>query len=271
MVVELGKFEGLRLLRSPFTWIGTAGSIALMWYWLGGVAPILQRDVMFLAGAMLPLAASTLLAANEATLRRHRASETLTALPRGKSEPLSGIQSGVAAPVAVAIALQTIGMIYLLSGGAIGWIDWWELAVGPVMVGVFGLAGVLLGRLFRHSIVASVSLVGIAFLQLIASPDIQIFSPEPGPTASVEWLAPWITPSSFEPVEDLISRPSALHLVYLVLLGVLLAGLAIPGRQRSRLILTSATGAFLIAIAAISIGMGGELPIRFDWQAAAAK
>ncbi|MCI0545363.1 MAG: hypothetical protein L0Z49_13125, partial [Actinobacteria bacterium] len=270
VVGQLARFEGLRLLRSPFTWIGTAGSIALIWYWLGGVAPILQRDVVFLAGAMLPLAASTLLAANEATLHRRRNTETLTTLPRGDSEPVWGIQTGIAGPVAVAVVVQTIGIIYLLSGGPIGWIDWWELAVGPVMVAVFGLAGVFLGRTFRHSIVASVTLVGIAFLQLMASPDVQIFSPEPGPTASVEWLAPWMIPSNFQSVEDLISRPSVLHLVYLLLLGGLLVGLGVPGRSRGgRLIRLSAAGVFTLAVVAVSINMNQQLPTRFDWQAAA--
>lgn len=270
VVVQLARFEGLRMLRSPFTWIGSAGSAALMWYWLGGVAPLLQRDVIFLAGAMLPLAASTLLAANEATLRRRRTAETLTTLPRGESEPLWGIQCGVAGPVAVAIALQTIGMIYLLLGGPIGWIDWWELAVGPVMVGVFGIGGVLLGSRIRHSILASVALVGIAFAQLIASPDAQVFSPEPGPTASVEWLAPWMIPSNFESVEGLISRPSELHLIYLLLLGGLMASLSTraPGLG-NRLAKLSSAGVISIAVVAVSINMAGELPIRFDWQAAA--
>jgi len=230
----------------------------------------LQRDVIFLAGAMLPLAASTLLATNEATLRRRRTAETLTTVPRGESEPLWGIQSGVAGPVAVAIALQTIGMFYLLSGGPIGWIDWWELAVGLVMVGVFGLGGVLLGSHFRHSILASVALVGIAFAQLIASPDAQVFSPEPGPTASVEWLAPWMVPSNFESVEGLISRPSEIHLIYLLLLGGLLASLSTraPGRGK-RLVKLSSAGVFSVAVVAISINMAGELLTRFDWQAAA--
>jgi hypothetical protein len=268
-VLEAGRFEGRRLLRSPLIWIGAVGSLALLWYWLEGVAPIWQRDSIYLAGGMLPLAAATMVAASDATRRRRHLSETIETYPRGVTEPTQGVQIGLAAPVGLAVVLQVIAMAYLWAGGPIGSIDWAELVVGPVVVGVFGLGGVLLGSRLRTPLVTSVTLFAIAFLMLMSSPDTQIFSPEPGPTASVEWLSPWIVPSSFEPTEGLISRPSTLHLVYLVGLGVLLAAWATPSRGKRRLALWSATALLVVGVTGISIRMADVLPARFDWQAAA--
>jgi hypothetical protein len=78
-----------------------------------------------------------------------------------------------------------------------------------------------------------------------------------------------MTPSGFESVEGLISRPSKLHLIYLLLLSGLLAILATDGRGRAkRLIRLSSAGVFLIAVATISVNMATQLDTRFDWQAA---
>ncbi|MGA7281923.1 MAG: hypothetical protein WBZ40_09075 [Acidimicrobiia bacterium] len=269
MVLELGRFEGRRLFRSPLIWIGALGSLSLLWYWLGEVAPIWQRDSIYLTGGMLPLAAATMLAASDATRRRRHLGETVDSLPRGVTEAALGVQTGLAAPIGLGVLLQMVAIGYLWLGGPIGSIDWAELAAGPLMVGVFGLGGVLLGSRFRNPIMTPVTLLATAFLVLMSSPDIQIFSPEPGPTASMEWLSPWIVPSSFEQTEGLISRPSTLHLVYLIGLGVLLAAWATPSKGKRRVTLWSSTALLAVGVWGVSVGMADQLPPRFDWLTAA--
>ncbi len=268
LVLQLGRFETLRALRHPLTWVGVAGSAWTMWSLGGDVAPILQRDSVFLAGAMLPLAASTLLVANYATLRQKRIPELLGSQPTGTEMPVLGVQLGVTGPVLLAVLLQAVGLVYLFLGGPIGPIDWWELAVGPAIVAVFGMGGVLLGRWLRHPIVAPVTLVGLAVLQLLASPDAQIFSSEP--TANVEWLAPWMIPSAFSPIEDLAARPLELHLIYLLGLGVLLGSFAfrLEGTRRARRL--GLAGSFVVAVVAISLILPPEPRFGFDWPEAAA-
>ncbi|MEX1133743.1 MAG: hypothetical protein WED83_02740 [Acidimicrobiia bacterium] len=270
VVFSLARFEARRALRHPLILIGALGSLWLMWTLGGDVAPILARDSVFLAGAMLPLAAATLLVADYAILRQRRALETLDAYPSEANRRILGVQLGVIGPVLLAVLLQAVGMIYLLLGGPIGTIDLWELAVGPFLVIVFGLAGVVLGRWLPHPIVAPVALMGLAALQFLASPDAQIFSPEPGPTANVEWLAPWMTPSAFSPVEDLAFRPSALHLGYLAVLALVLGMLALHNRGRGRLAPLAVGGLFGIAVVVVSLNLSSEPTIGFDWPEAAA-
>jgi hypothetical protein len=250
------------------TWFGALGSIWLMWTLGGDVAPILERDSVFVAGGILPLAAATLLVSNYAILRQRRLLETLDAYPSDANRRILGVQLGLVGPTLLAILLQSVGLVYLLMGGPIGTVNLWEWAVGPLLIVVFGLGGVLIGRWLPHPIVAPVALVGLGVLQLLASPDAQIFSSVP--TANVEWLAPWMMPSAFAPIEDLALRPSVLHLGYLAVLALALGTLALEIRGRGRLAPLAVCGLFAVAVVVVSFNLSSEPTIRFDWPEAAA-
>lgn len=139
------------------------------------------------------------------------------------------------------------------------------------MVAVLGLGGVLLGRRLPHPIVAPIVLVGLSLIQLLSSPDAQLSSPT-GPTTNIEWLAPWLTPSAFEELELVTSRPAGIHLVYLMLLGGVTGLLA----HKSSRISTPLALAMAVILAGLVVGVTVTLPSeptpesRFDWQAAAA-
>ena len=270
VVLQLARFEVRTALRHQLTWVGSLGSLWLMWILGGDVAPILQRDSVYLAGAMLPLAGATLLVTNYSTLRQRRLPDILDSYPSGPSLRILGVQLGVTGPVLLTLLIQTVGLSYLLTGGPIGGIAWWELAVGPVMVALFGVGGVFLGRRLPHPIVAPVVLVGFAFLQLLASPDAQIFSSELGPVANVEWLAPWMMPSAFEPIEDLAARPSELHLGYLAALALVVVTLALPVKGWARLARLAVAGVFVAVLVGISLNLSSEPKSGFDWSEAAA-
>ncbi|HLF44576.1 MAG TPA: hypothetical protein VJA46_13775 [Acidimicrobiia bacterium] len=267
VIFSVARFETRRALRHPLILIGALGSLWLMWTLGGDVAPILERDSVFLAGAMLPLAAATLLVANYAILRQRGVLETLDAYPSKANHRILGVQLGVIGPVLVAVLLQTIGMVYLLLGGPIGTVNSWELAVGPLLVVVFGLGGVVLGRWLPHPIVAPVALVGLAGLQFMASPDAQIFSSVP--TANVEWLAPWMMPSAFSPIEELAFRPSVLHFGYLAVLALVLGILAFHHRGRDRLAPLAVGGLFGVAVVVVSFNLPSEPTTGFEWPEAA--
>ncbi|MEX1125596.1 MAG: hypothetical protein WEE53_08025 [Acidimicrobiia bacterium] len=268
VVLALARFEARRALRHPLTWLGALGSLWLMWTLGGDVAPILERDSVFLAGAMLPLAAATLLVANYAILRQRRLLETLDAYPSDANRRILGVQLGLVGPVLMSVLLQSIGFVYLLMGGSIGTVNLWELAVGPLLMVVFGLGGVALGRWLPHPIVAPVALVGLAALQFMASPDAQIFSSVP--TANVEWLAPWMMPSAFSPIEDLAFRPYVLHLGYVTVLALVLGILALHHRGWDRLAPLAVGGLFGVAVVVVSFNLSSEPTVGFDWPEAAA-
>lgn len=268
VVFSLGRFEAWRALRHPLTLLGAASSVWLMWILGGNVAPILERESVFLAGAMLPLAATTLLVANYSVLRQRRVLDVVDAYPSGTNRRILGVQIGLLGPLLLAVLLQAVGLIYLQLGGPIGTVDLLELAVGPLMVMVLGLGGVALGRWLPHPIVAPVALIGLGAVQLLASPDSQLISSEP--TANFEWLAPWMTPSAFMPIEDLAGRPSALHFAYLVLLGLVLGGLVLKVRGNGRLIPPAVIGMFVVAVVVVSTNLPADANVGFDWPEAAA-
>lgn len=268
-VRELALVEAIRMLRHPLTWLGVAMSLWLMWTLGGSVAPILERDSVFLAGAMLPLAAATLLVANFAVLRQRKTPQLLGTTPLTEQQRVLAVQFGVLGPVVVTLVLQVIGLTYLLTGAPIGTIDWPELAGGPAAVALLGVGGVFLGRRLPHPAVPLVALVVLAMLQFVASPDAQLFSP-PGPTANVEWLAPWMTPSAFAPVENLAMRPSLLHLVYLITFTLTLGALAVPTGGIARLIPLASGVTVAAGIVVVSFTLPSEPRSIFDWPRAAA-
>lgn len=271
VIIEAGLFEASRMLRHPLLWVGALGSLWMIWLFVGDTVPILERDSVYLTGAMLPLAAATLLVANYSILRQRQIVEVQSALPRRSDIPTLGVQLGLVAPVGIAALLQLAGLSYLYVGDPIGSIAWLELIAGPVMVAVLGLGGVVLARRLPHPIVAPVVLVALSLIQLLSSPDAQLFSPT-GPTPSIEWLAPWLTPSAFEELELVTSRPAGLHLVYLMLLGVVTGLLAHKSSRMSTTLALAST----IALAGLVVGVTVTLPSEptpesgFDWRTAAA-
>ncbi len=267
VVLQLARFDGRRLLRHPLTWIGALASLGMMWLWMGGRAPILPRDSVYLAGATMPLAGTTFLAAFYASLRDRANPEMLASYQHGRNVRLCGIQLGLLGPVFLALLLEAVGLVYLLAGGPIGEITWVELAGGPAMVAALGSGGVLLGRFLPHPIVAPVALLGLGMLQFLASPDAQISSGQP--TANFEWLAPWIVPSAFEPVEEFAGRPGFLHLGYLLAVTMMFALLVLVARGRPRVFQLVLAVIVVGGLVRISMSLPGEDPFHYGWSEAA--
>lgn len=248
LVLELARFEAIRAQRQPLTWVGAIASLWLMWMWGGQVAPVLPRDSVLLAGALLPLAGSTLLVGFYAKLRQRSLPDQFSTFPAGPDLPVVGIHLGMVGPALLALGLQAIGLVYLFNGGPIGGIDWVELWSGPVMVWFGGIAGVYLARWLPHPIVAPVALVGIGLLQFMASPDFRVFSPF-GAVTNFEWLAPWMVPSAWWPIETLRDRPSVLHLAYLVVFTLTLVILSLRLGSRARWLKLGTVSSLLLVVA----------------------
>lgn len=254
LVLELARFEAIRALRHPLTWVGAIASLWLMWLWGGQVSPVLPRDSVLLAGTLLPLAGSTLLVGFYAKLRQRSLPDQSSTFPAGPVLPVVGIHLGMVGPALLALGLDAIGLVYLLNGGPIGGIDWWELWSGPVMVWFAGIAGVFLARWLPHPIVAPVALVGVGVLQLVASPDFEVFTTF-GAVTNFEWLAPWMVPSAWWPIEVLANRPSILHLAYLVLFALTLAILSLRLGARARWFKLGMVGSLVLVAVFGSVGL----------------
>jgi hypothetical protein len=102
-----------------------------------------------------------------------------------------------------------------------------ELAVGPAMVAVIGAFGVALARWWPSVVAAPVTFVGLAGLQLYVMYQL------PARTSAqfeqhLRWLAFWVPIStSGDPARELVVRPSAWHLLFLVGLIGLFGALAL--------------------------------------------
>lgn len=237
-VSRAARFEAARMLRHPLTWLGVALSVWLGWEWLGEGAPILPADSIWLAGAVLPLASTTLLVANQATLRQRRLAELLPTYPGDRTRATRGVQVALIAPVLLAVVLQMIGLVWLWLGGPIGRVDWLELVAGPLAVATSGLLGVVVGSRLPHPIAAPSALLGLVVLNLLAHPDIgfsEQFCSNPDCTpVNVEWLVPWM-PGSVNP-GYWTERPIGANLVWSAGVATLLVMVALPSTGRRRAI-----------------------------------
>lgn len=271
VIYELARFEALRMLRHPLTWAGTVGSLYVMWTLFWDEGPLLERDSIVLAGAMLPLAATTLLVAFYSILRQRATPELLSAQPVDRNLRLVGVQLGTLGPGLAGLAVMAIGIVYLLLGDPIGRLLWWELLSGFVMIPAAGVVGTALARWLPHPIVAPVALVGLGVVQFWASPGFEVFDGFPWSEyvdADVEWLAPWMVIDGFAPLDVIGDRPAFLHLLYLVLFALVVAYLT-QERIQARVVSRVAVAAgFVVALGVVSVVIADDEADVFEWPAA---
>lgn len=265
IVSALARFEAKRAATHPLSWIGVAGSLWLMWTWFGRVAPVLERDSIFVAGSLMPLAATTGLVTFYASLRDRSNSELSDALPVGENQRTLALAASTVGPLILALLLTAAGVTYLLTGSPIGSLDWLELAAGPAMVVLFGVGGVLLATLFPHPVAGPLALLIVGYLQALASPDASLFSGIP--STNIEWLAPWMPPATYVPVGELRDRPDLFHLVGL---GAMTA-VFVVGAIRGRRSLWARVVGIAVLVAGLALASNAIEPFvgsSFDWVAA---
>ncbi|CAA9283295.1 MAG: hypothetical protein AVDCRST_MAG41-3765 [uncultured Corynebacteriales bacterium] len=259
--VSLARIEAGRLLRHPLVVLAAAFAVAV---WVGeyvsGAAvseyPILSVADRGTQYALLPLAAATLLAGNAATLRAHRHGTTaqydvlaLAPWRRTAAHLWSVVPVSVLAAALAGLHLAQLG----LSGAAASRADWAEVATGPALVLLGGLAGVLLGTVVRSAVAAPLSLVLLAVVTFVLVTPSSRLSVRP-----VRWWGPVaLEATSGQPLPAALQgRPAGWHLVYLLGFSVLAAGLAL-GRRAPRM--PVAVG---VAVGVLLAGLGGVLQLR---------
>jgi hypothetical protein len=212
--------------------------------------PVLQDTSRTVQAAALLLGAAALLVANLAVLRSSRGGTeeqlgTLVLTPRQRTAghllallPLGLLAALLAGAVAAALAALP---------AAAGRTDYWELAAVPVLVVLLGAAGVLLGSLWRSMVVAPLVLVMLAvgvMLTLVNTSE------------SRWWWLIAVEQGSPLPVA-LMSRPSAMHLLYLLALAVLLGLLALLRHAPRPPLPAVAAGLAAVGVLAAGIAQSG--------------
>lgn len=257
VALSLAWREGLRLVRHPVFVGGAVLSLAMFGLFTWQSAPVLHRDDTTMSGALLPLAAATLIAANLAATRASR--DGADELYRGVAtstevRALGHLLSLLVAAVA-AVALIAVMFVYLLLDEPVGTPRITELMVGPLTVMLLGGIGIALAGWRSHPALAP--LVVVVFIAV----QVQLIQPIVGNAATgvgggrssgpMPWFAPW-TPMSLtgNVPPELVIRPSGWHALYLIGAVLAVGTAALLARRRSRVLLIAlAASASLVGIA----------------------
>jgi hypothetical protein len=267
--VQLARREGLRMVRHPILWVGALLSLALFGLLTWQSAPVLHRDDVNVAGALLPFAAATLIIANLAASRaaRNGTDELYDTAPASRALRTRSQLLALAFPVGASLIVAGMMFVYMLLDAPVGTPRFAELAVGPVSVALLGAAGVAVGKWKPHPALGPMAVVVIGALEiLLIQPVIGLAGTNAEVTQRIPWFALWVPLSlTSEVPSEIVIRPGSWHLLYLVGGAVVVAevGVARDG-HRARLVPLVAAGA-----AGVVLGSIGQLTPAASAQRAA--
>jgi hypothetical protein len=222
VIRQLARFEGRRQLKSPFLWLAVAGSIALVWLAVHDQPPTLWARSVTIAGSCLPIAISTLLLANVAALRDHssRVGETTDAPPISKDLRMLGLAAGAWAALLLSLVVVVLGIVLSVTDDPAGSFMVPELVVGPLLVLLGQVAGVVLGRWIPNPLAAPLTLILLAGLFIVQD----VWPGERSIPAASPFL-PWRKSYTLDWVQGEPRMPWV-HLIYLVGLIAMFTALA---------------------------------------------
>lgn len=138
-----------------------------------------------------------------------------------------------------------------LKPGAVGHGSLAELAVGPLVILLSGVLGVLLARLIPRGFIAPPFVIGAYVVTVLVSASTR-------GTHWVRWLAPAVSDEGADPFpSDLLGRPAAWHALYLTGLVILLLCVAVLINGGRTGIVMAVTA---VALAATAVGVAGQSP-----------
>lgn len=256
VAMALSRIEGARLIKA----VGAAALFPL----LGMIATpdVTDLRLMWVGSVFLafPLAASTLIGTNMATLRarRHDAEELFGATPAApEARTLAHLLSGLWPAAASAAVAGVIMLITVARADHFARVDVAELAVGPVLVAGAGALGVMLARWGRTSLVGPAACLAIAFVELVlAAPSL----------LATGWrrLAFWVYQGDLPP-ELVPARLARWHLIYLLGLVAMAAVGALVAHGLDRRVVTA--GVLALSVVGVSAAFLVEPPPASAWAA----
>ncbi|MBI2709190.1 MAG: hypothetical protein HYX34_05790 [Actinobacteria bacterium] len=254
IVVGLAVAEAPRLLRQPLVLAGLLLSIVLFWRETGGASPVLQRDSVYVAKSLLPLAVATLFALNLLGLRDRRlgTEELLAAMPHDDRTRWTAWTAVTAVPALLGAAATAAFTVVLVLRGSVGAPAWSELSVGLVLVWLSGLAGLALAR-WLPSVVAPVALVVLAA--------VATFQLNGDGTSRSRWLQPFVDFSTKADAIELARRPTVLHGAALAGIAVALGCLLAVRRRRPRQVAAAVSLAGAVAAGGLQLRPASQADI----------
>ncbi|MEV0223401.1 ABC transporter permease [Streptomyces sp. NPDC050704] len=210
-----------------------------------------QTPPMLIAVAMLVCANRAVLRSRRRGTDRHFDVLVMEPWRRTVAHALSVV------PFAVAVGLAVAGHFtwQALKPGAMGHGSFAELVVAPLAVLLLGVLGVLLARLIPSSF-------AVPLLALGAFVGTMLLASGLGDPLWLRWMWPVVAENESDPVpSDLIGRPAAWHVLYLVGLTVLLLCLAVLlSGGRARLVMAVAVGSAALTLTGAVAQSAGDSP-----------
>lgn len=237
----LAAAEMRRMARHPLLAVGAVLSALLFWRETHEYAPVLQRDSVYIAKALVPFAVSGLFAASLTALRDRRlgADEVLDALHHGPDLRFSARTAAAAVPVAYAALLAFAFYGVLRARGGVGAVALPEIAIGVACVAAATVAGGVVSRYVPSPLAPlGLTLVLVTATLLLASRE----------GARSRWLAPFVDFSSRADAIEIARRPAALHAAALTAATAALVAAAVLRPRAVRLVAAS-----VLAIAAVGL------------------
>lgn len=278
----LAGWEALALVRHPVLVGAAAMSAFLAVSSAVAGAVVWQTQAAMLGGHLLPLVVASFLVSTwrASRQRRYRTEEFLDSLPEVRSVRVISYIGAAAAPIGYSLAILTAVLVVGMLSNPAGRLSGAELLAGPVVVAIGWVAGLLLGGgLGRLRFLAPLVLMGYAFLQLLASPDVELGTSLPSERDPSRLLL-WHPPSAFDTPFEVLLRPSGLRLAYLGAVLFFLLALTVRRGTKARLLVWTVRGAMALALplsvglaylvvnAEPTAGWGWNSPIglRVDWE-----
>ncbi len=268
ILLTLTVHEARRLFRNPALVAGTVGSAYLVWRWTTRWAPVWPEMSAWMAGALLPLATTSWFTAAwlAARDRRNGTTELVDATPTSERlREVAFLLSGVA-PLVMAAAVILVGGVFV-AFDAVGTPRWWEIVGGVAMVAFAWVGGFALGHF--SSLLAVLAFPMLAHWTIVASPDVELGAAAETGRLGLAGIAPWIPPSIFDPAEQALLRPSALHTGFLLLLTATVAALFLLRNER-RLWAMSAAALLLVSTVLTARRLIALPTPLWDWAEATA-
>ncbi|MFI6291317.1 hypothetical protein ACIBEJ_06995 [Nonomuraea sp. NPDC050790] len=257
MTRALFVFEARRLLRHPLVWGASVLVAALQVHLSAGQTPDLTIDPVHATGLFTCLGAAVLVVASLAASRegRHAMPEGLAALPGGAEHRTRALllAAPLVAGLAAALAMGGYLAIRLLAGPAGGRLDVAEPLTAVAVAVLAATLGVAVGRWARWLIAGPIVVAVLGYL---------IF------TNPANGQAGWLLPVMQEHRPDWPQRPSQLHLVYVLVVAVLFAALALLRNRLRPVPAVAALVAVGVAVpagaAAVSTPPPARMPVRVE-------
>jgi hypothetical protein len=250
--VTLARAEGRRLLRHPIVLASIPFCVGTFVLLTWNQAPVLSRDDILIGLALCPLAGAVFLAAHLGATRsfRHGTDELYEGTVTTPAQRTAGHLLSVLWTIGLSVLLVVAGLLYLVALRAVARPDPVELLTGPSLVVFGGTLGVALARWWRAALAGPVGVVGLAAMEifLVWQTSAGRSDTDPNP---VRWLAPWVPIAvAGDPPRELVVRPSAWHLVFIVSLALVAGGVALlrAGVRPNRVAVTA--GALVVVVVA---------------------